>query len=113
MEQPILTAAEGDGSSAARWRQALLLVALAIVYFLAGKLGLNFALVHASASAVWPPTGIALAAALYFGWRNVWPAVLVGAFFVNLTASGVVLSSLGIAIGNTLEAIVGAALVTR
>ena len=113
MEQPILTAAEGDGSSAARLRQGLSLAALAVVYFLAGKLGLNFALVHASASAVWPPTGIALAAALYFGWRNVWPAVLVGAFFVNLTASGVVLSSLGIAIGNTLEAIVGAALVTR
>jgi signal transduction histidine kinase len=113
MEQRILTAAEGDGSGAARLRQALSLTALAIVYLLAGKLGLHFALVHSSASAVWPPTGIALAAALYFGSRNVWPAVLVGAFFVNLSVSGSVLSSIGIAVGNTLEAVIGATLITR
>jgi integral membrane sensor domain MASE1 len=68
--------------------------------------------VHASASAVWPPTGIALAAVLLFG-RRVWPAIFVGAFFVNLTASGSIVSSLGIAVGNTLEATVGASLVRR
>src|SRR5439155_765233 len=36
-----------------------------------------------------------------------------GAFLVNVTTGGFVLSSLGIAAGNTLEAFVGAALVTR
>src|SRR5437899_2750008 len=33
-----------------------------VLYFGAGKLGLAFAIVHANATAVWPPTGIALAA---------------------------------------------------
>ena len=39
-----------------------LFIALAAVYFLAGKLGLRLAFVHVSATTVWPPTGIALAA---------------------------------------------------
>jgi signal transduction histidine kinase/ActR/RegA family two-component response regulator len=90
----------------------MLLGALVLVYFLAGKLGLHFAFVHASASAVWPPTGIALAAVLLFGHR-VWPAILVGAFFVNVSISGSIASSLGVAAGNTLEALTGAFLVVR
>jgi integral membrane sensor domain MASE1 len=48
-------------------RQTVLLGALVILYFFAGKLGLHFAFVHASASPVWPPTGIALAAMLLVG----------------------------------------------
>ena len=36
--------------------------ALTLVYAVAGKLGLMLAVVHASATAVWPPTGIALPA---------------------------------------------------
>src|SRR6266850_2565308 len=83
-----------------------------VVYFLAGKLGLAYAIVHASATPVWPPTGIALAAVLLLG-RGVWPAIFAGAFVVNLTTAGSVLSSLGIAAGNTLEALVGAFLVER
>src|SRR6266850_5312578 len=95
-------------------RAARLGVALGVgvVYFFAGKLGLAFAIVHANATAVWPPTGIALAAVLLLG-RGIWPVIFAGAFLVNLTTAGSVLSSLGIAAGNTLEAVVGAALVTR
>ncbi len=107
-----VAAAEADLSKLGRLQQALVLGALAIVYFLAGKLGLHFAFVHASASAVWPPTGIALAAVLLFG-RRIWPAIFVGALLVNLTTSGSIVSSLGIAVGNTLEATVGASLVAR
>jgi signal transduction histidine kinase/CheY-like chemotaxis protein len=102
---------EADLSKLGRW-QALALGGLAIVYFLAGKFGLHFASVHASASAVWPPTGIALAAMLLAG-RRTWPAIFVGALLVNYTTSGSTLSSLGIAVGNTLEATVGAWLVAR
>lgn len=93
-------------------RRPSFLAALAAVYFAAGKLGLAFAAINSSASAVWPPTGIALAAFLLFG-RRVWPAIFVGAFFVNLTTAGTVLTSLGVAAGNTLEGIVGAYLVHR
>ncbi|MDQ3446721.1 MAG: MASE1 domain-containing protein [Pseudomonadota bacterium] len=89
-----------------------LIGALVVLYFLAGKLGLQFAFLNSSATAVWPPTGIALAAVLLLGYR-VAPAVLIGAFLVNITTTGSLLSSLGIASGNTLEAVVGAFLVNR
>jgi signal transduction histidine kinase len=85
---------------------------LAIAYFIAGKLGLMLASLHASASPVWPPAGIALAAMLLFGYR-VWPAIFVGAFLVNLTTAGDLATSLAIAAGNTLEALAGAWLVNR
>src|SRR3989442_7828251 len=60
--------------------------ALTLVYVIAGKLGLMLAFVHASATAVWPPTGIALAAFLLLGHR-VWPAIWLGAFVVNITTA--------------------------
>jgi diguanylate cyclase (GGDEF)-like protein len=85
---------------------------LAVLYFVAGKLGLTLAFVHPSATAVWPPAGIALAALLIFGYR-VWPGMLLGAFLVNLTTAGTVATSIGIATGNTLEGLLGAYLVTR
>src|SRR6185295_2532316 len=59
-----------------------------------------------------PPTGLALAATLLCGYRVV-PAIFVAAFLVNLTTAGTVYTSLAIAVGNTLEAVVGAALILR
>lgn len=88
------------------------ILALAAVYFVAGKLGLKMAFLHRSASPVWPPTGIALAALLVAGYR-LWPGVWLGAFLVNITTAGSVLTSVGIAAGNTLEAVLGAWLVER
>src|SRR5438876_618668 len=88
------------------------LAILAIAYSIAGKLGLRLAVVHANATAVWPPTGLALAALLVRGYR-VWPSILLGAFLVNVTTAGSVGTSIGIAMGNTLEAILGAYLVKR
>ena len=83
-----------------------------MLYVAAGRLGLSFAVVHVSASAVWPATGVALASLLVLGAR-VWPAIFVGAFVVNVLTAGAVLPSLGIAAGNTLEAVAGAVLVNR
>src|SRR5213592_2739237 len=85
---------------------------LTAVYFIAGKLGLMLASLHASASPVWPAAGIALGALLVLGYR-VWPAIFVGAFLVNLTTAGNVATSLAIASGNTLEVLCGAWLVNR
>jgi PAS domain S-box-containing protein len=91
------------------WLAALVLVGGA--YFIAGKIGLSLAFLHVSASPVWPPTGIAIAALLLLGaW--VWPAILVGAFCVNITTAGSVATSLGIAAGNTLEGLAAAAFTT-
>jgi signal transduction histidine kinase/ActR/RegA family two-component response regulator len=92
---------------------ALLLAALVGLYSVAGRVGLEFfGLLHPSASAVWPPTGVAIAALILFGYR-VWPAIFVGAFLVNITTAGSVLTSLSIATGNTLEGIAAAYLVNR
>ncbi|MBI2205982.1 MAG: MASE1 domain-containing protein [Candidatus Rokubacteria bacterium] len=89
-----------------------LLVVVFLAYVVAGKLGLSLAFVHASASPVWPPTGIALGALLLTQYR-VWPAILLGAFVVNATTAGSLVTSAGIAVGNTLEGLLGAWLVTR
>jgi diguanylate cyclase (GGDEF)-like protein len=94
------------------WKRTLLLAGLAALYFAAGRLGLTLAFVNRSATAVWPPTGMALAALLLLG-DDVWPAVFVGAFLVNLATAGSALTSASIALGNTLEAVLGAHLVTR
>jgi signal transduction histidine kinase len=88
------------------------LLVLVIVYFGAGKLGLSLAVLHASASAVWPPTGLALAALLLWGYR-LWPAVFAGAFLVNWTTAGSFGTSVAIAAGNTVEAVAGAWLAHR
>ena len=101
-------------------RELAAIIGLAAIYFCAGKLGLSLAYVHASASAVWPPTGIAFAALLLWGYR-LWPGIFLGAFLVNITTpsqvdgawSIAIGSSLLIAVGNTLEAVCGAALARR
>ena len=85
---------------------------LVSLYFLAGKLGLKLAYVNASTSAVWPCTGLAVAAVLILGYR-IWPAIFAGALLVNVTTAGTIPTSLAIATGNTLEALVGASLIVR
>ena len=90
----------------------VLLCGLAVGYVLAGKLGLQLAIFHPSATPAWPPTGISLAAFLLLGYW-VWPAIFLGAFAVNATTAGSIASSLGIATGNTLEGLVGAFLVNH
>ena len=85
---------------------------LAAAYVVTVKLGLAIAFDNPSATAIWPPTGIALAAALLWGYR-IWPGVFLGTFLANITTAGTTLTSLGIATGNTLEAMVGCYLVTR
>jgi signal transduction histidine kinase len=85
---------------------------LAAAYVIAGKLGLQMAIFHPSATPVWPPTGISLAALVLLGYW-IWPAIFLGALIVNLTTAGSVASSLGIATGNTLEGLLGAFLVNH
>src|SRR2546427_1999777 len=93
-------------------RRVALLFGLAAVYYFAAKLGLRFAYINSSVTTIWPPTGIALAAFVLLGYR-VWPAILGAAFLANFTTTGAVLPSIGIAIGNTAEGLLGAYLVNR
>jgi signal transduction histidine kinase/integral membrane sensor domain MASE1 len=93
-------------------RRLALFAAVALAYFIAGRIGLSLALVNESATAVWPPAGIAVGALIVLG-LGMWPAVAAGAYAVNLATSESVLVALGIAAGNTLEAMAAAWLVQR
>src|SRR3954447_14031491 len=88
------------------------ILGLAAVYYGAAKLGLSLAFMNSSISAVWPPTGIALAALVFWGYR-VWPGIALGALAANSWTGIPVYATLGIVVGNTGEALVGAFLLRR
>jgi diguanylate cyclase (GGDEF)-like protein len=92
--------------------RAVVLAALFAVYFVAGRLGLNFALAHPGGAPIWAPAGIAFAAFVLLGYE-VWPIVLVGTVLVNIMTSGSIPVSAAVGVGNTLEGFVGAFLVNR
>ena len=94
------------------WNALLKGLAVCAAYVVAAKLSLRLASIHPSATPVWPPTGIAIATLVALGLRF-WPSIFIGAFFVNLTTAGSVLTSVGIATGNTLEALLASFLVVR
>jgi PAS domain S-box-containing protein len=73
-------------------------------------LGLKLAYANASATAVWAPTGIAIAFMILKGYKY-WPAVFIGAFLINYTTTWYIPTSISIAAGNTLEGLAGAVLI--
>ena len=64
------------------------------------------------ATAVWPPSGIAVAA-LLLGGRRLWPAVWAGSFAANLTIDWALVASVIIATGSALQAVVLSTLLER
>ena len=92
------------------------------LYLLTGKLGLMLALPPGYATVIWPPSGIALGMLLVCGAR-LWPGVLVASLLLNAYNSGVfadadwwsvkLLAAFGIAVGSTLQALAGRALLVR
>jgi diguanylate cyclase (GGDEF)-like protein/PAS domain S-box-containing protein len=93
-------------------RGIAVLALVGIAYFAVAKLGLSFSEGHAIVSAVWPPSGVALAAAVVFGPR-VAPAIFLAAVLSNATGDSSLPSAIGIATGNALAAVTGAALLAR
>lgn len=92
----------------------LLNLLLAAVYSATGWIGLTWAMEAGFATHVWPPSGIALAAVLHFGYR-VTPGVLLGSFAANLLsdnslagdlapATGAIGAAAGVALGAALQA---------
>ena len=96
--------------------------AMAVAYYVVGRLGLLLAIPPGYATAVWPASGIALAGTLLFGYR-VWPGILLGSFLINLRTSldttstasilNTTLLAASIGMGAALQAIVGAFLIRR
>jgi signal transduction histidine kinase/integral membrane sensor domain MASE1 len=108
--------------AAALWRQPITRgLVLALAYFLTGKAGLLLAIPPGYATAIWPPSGIALAGLLLLG-RRYWPGVWLGSFLTNiavaaLSASGAtpqqLLIAAAIASGGAAQAALGATLIRR
>jgi signal transduction histidine kinase len=97
-----------------------IVLALALAYVLAGRLGLLLAIPPGYATAIWPPSGIALGVLLLFGNRY-WPGVWLGSFLTNLVISGPGLGvapesiapAVMIALGASAQALVGSHLIRR
>lgn len=85
---------------------------VAVVYYLAARLSLRLALVEENVTPLWPPTGIAVVAFLWFG-RGVWPGVALAALLVNLPISTSALPAAATAAGNSLAPLAAAHLLTR
>jgi diguanylate cyclase len=100
------------GELVSRGGYALRLALVCGAYFGLAKAGLAFAFANQSVTAIWPPTGLALAAVVIWGYR-MWSGVALGAFLANATTAGSVPTDLGIAAGNTLEALAGAYLLAN
>ena len=77
--EPVVTS---DPRALAKYCAELLVIGAA--YFVLAKAGLLLASIHPSATPVWPPAGLALAAILLRGPRA-WPAIFVGSLIANAT----------------------------
>jgi integral membrane sensor domain MASE1 len=85
---------------------------IAGAYYLSARVGLDLAFETTSVTAIWPPTGIALAALVLWG-VSMWPGVALGAFLANAWTGVPLIAVFGITCGNTLEAVAGAYLLRR
>ncbi len=100
----------------------LQITGLALAYFITGKFGSYLAIPPGYATAIWPPSGIALASILIYGNR-ILPGIFLGSFLINLSTSLIanipaenfysVVITLVIAGGSSLQALVGAYLLKR
>ena len=80
------------------------LLVLAVIYHLAVRLGLKMAYVQPNTSPVWPPSGIAIASLLLFGYK-LWPGISLGVLLGSLLTGAPFNLALGMTLGNTLEAL--------
>ena len=87
-------------------------VILSGLYSITATLGLMIAPATTSATLVWPPAGISLAALLVFGY-NLWPGVMLGTFLINWVIGAPIGVTAAIAVGNTLEALLASYLLRR
>jgi anti-anti-sigma factor len=75
-------------------------VLVAATYYLTARLSLHVALVGSVVTPIWPPTGIAVVALLWFG-VELWPAITLAALLVNVPINASLGGAALIAVGNT------------
>jgi signal transduction histidine kinase len=98
-----------------KYKLDLQIIAVALLYYSAARLGYFLAFENTTSLPTWPPSGIAFALIILLG-RSAWPGITIGALLTNvmaywnnpaLGAQAVITISTFIAIGNTLEAVMG------
>src|SRR3954464_3511273 len=106
---PGLRVDAGRRTDALRYCGWLALVAL--VYYLAGRLGLELAYLDGAVAALWPPAGVGLAVLFLFGIR-MWPGIVIGDLLLAdfSTPLGTVLAQTA---GNTIAVVMAALLLRR
>ncbi|PAZ14087.1 hypothetical protein CLM62_21835 [Streptomyces sp. SA15] len=92
--------------------EGLRLAAIAAVYYVSAKIGLQQELVRGQVTPFWPPTGIAVVVLLLWGLRR-WPGIALGAFLVNVALGPSILPVLAITAGNTLAPVCACLLLRR
>lgn len=83
---------------------------LAMAYFCGERFGVSFAGINSSATSLSLSTGLALAALLWKGYQ-LWPGIFIGALFAGIALKDPITAALGMAIGNTIQALAGAWLI--
>lgn len=102
------------------WQWLVIISVIAFFYATTGMLGMRYAtLPPFNVTAVWPPSGIAIAAVLIFGWRAL-VGIFVGAFISNYDTLLIaevfprgVFADLGIASGAVIQSFISAWLLRR
>lgn len=93
-----------------KFNREILFTTMVLIYFLSARLSLTLATINGNSSPFWPPTGISICFLYFFGKKN-WFSIFVGAFLANLSVGSSLPTVFPIAIGNTLEAIIGVYLI--
>jgi len=103
---------EASSYRSSPWLYLGKVLAVAVAYYVAARLGLRFAVVERNVTPLWPPSGIAVVALLVLG-RSVWPGIALAAFLVNLPISANPLAAATTAVGNTLAPLLASVLLVR
>lgn len=107
-----MTATALDKTETPVWLRVGEIVLAALIYFALARASLYFASLNASATPIWPPTGVAIALLLMRG-NMLAPAILAGAFAANYAVTPQIATAGFISLGNTLEAVVATFLIQR
>src|SRR6478609_4397983 len=98
-----------------KYENDIKICATALLYYLFARLGYFLAFEHTSSLPAWPPSGIAFALIILLG-RSSWPGITIGALIANvmefwdtpgLSPQTAIAVSSSIAIGSTIEVLLG------
>ncbi|WP_051137659.1 MASE1 domain-containing protein [Amycolatopsis alba] len=103
-------AARQQLSPAAHW--GLIVLGVTVGYFVAGQIGIQWAIVREQISPLWPAAGVALAVPMLLG-RRFWPGIFLGALLTNIALGPSLVTVLVISSGNTIGPMLAYAVMRR